>query len=72
VRPFRYQRPGDVPDAVGMLATAPDGTFLAGGTNLVDLMRLGVIAPGVLVDVRRLTPAGSRSCPAGHRGSARL
>jgi CO/xanthine dehydrogenase FAD-binding subunit len=45
---------------------------VAGGTNLVDLMRLGMIAPGVLVDVRRLTPAGSRSCPAGHRGSARL
>jgi xanthine dehydrogenase YagS FAD-binding subunit len=65
VRPFRYQRPGDVPDAVGMLATAPDGTFLAGGTNLVDLMRLGMIAPGVLVDVRRLTSDRIEELPGG-------
>jgi len=55
MRPFVYRRPGDVSEAVGMLAAAPDGTFLAGGTNLVDLMRLGVTAPGELVDVRRLT-----------------
>jgi xanthine dehydrogenase YagS FAD-binding subunit len=54
MRPFAYQRPGDVADAVTMLAQAPNGTFLAGGTNLVDLMRLGVATPDVLVDVRRL------------------
>jgi xanthine dehydrogenase YagS FAD-binding subunit len=55
MRPFAYQRPGDVAGAVAMLAEAPQGTFLAGGTNLVDLMRLGVATPDVLVDVRRLT-----------------
>jgi xanthine dehydrogenase YagS FAD-binding subunit len=55
MRPFAYQRPGDVAAAVAMLARAPNGTFLAGGTNLVDLMRLGVATPDVLVDVRRLT-----------------
>jgi xanthine dehydrogenase YagS FAD-binding subunit len=55
MRPFAYQRPGDVAGAVTMLAEAPKGTFLAGGTNLVDLMRLGVATPDVLVDVRRLT-----------------
>jgi xanthine dehydrogenase YagS FAD-binding subunit len=65
MRPFVYQRPGDVPEAVGMLAAAPDGTFLAGGTNLVDLMRLGVTAPGVLVDVRRLTSARIEELPGG-------
>jgi xanthine dehydrogenase YagS FAD-binding subunit len=54
MRPFAYQRPGDMADAVTMLAQAPNGTFLAGGTNLVDLMRLGVATPDVLVDVRRL------------------
>lgn len=54
MKPFAYQRPGDVADAVTMLAQAPNGTFLAGGTNLVDLMRLGVATPDVLVDVRRL------------------
>ena len=55
-----------------MLAGAPDGAFLAGGTNLVDLMRLGVIAPGVLVDVRRLTSGRIEECRAGDCGSARL
>jgi xanthine dehydrogenase YagS FAD-binding subunit len=55
MRPFAYQRPGHVAGAVAMLAQAPNGTFLAGGTNLVDLMRLGVATPDVLVDVRRLT-----------------
>jgi xanthine dehydrogenase YagS FAD-binding subunit len=54
MRPFAYRRPGDVAGAVRMLAQAPNGTFLAGGTNLVDLMRLGVATPEVLVDVRRL------------------
>ncbi|MGI5137428.1 MULTISPECIES: FAD binding domain-containing protein [unclassified Streptomyces] len=54
MKPFRYQRADDVPGAVGMLAQAPHGAFLAGDTNLVDLMRLGVATPDLLVDVRRL------------------
>ncbi|GGY98012.1 FAD binding domain-containing protein [Streptomyces poonensis] len=54
MKPFRYQRADDVPTAVAMLAQAPNGAFLAGGTNLVDLMRLGVTTPELLVDVRRL------------------
>lgn len=33
------------------MAGAPDARFLGGGTNLVDLMRLGVETPAVLVDV---------------------
>ncbi|GIM88397.1 FAD binding domain-containing protein [Paractinoplanes toevensis] len=33
---------------------APDAAFLAGGTNLVDLMKLGVATPDVLVDVTKL------------------
>jgi xanthine dehydrogenase YagS FAD-binding subunit len=50
MRPFEYERPGD---AEGALATMvrPGTAFLAGGTNLVDLMKLGVVAPDVLVDV---------------------
>ncbi|MET8954006.1 FAD binding domain-containing protein [Streptomyces sp. NPDC004393] len=55
MRPFRYERAGDVPEAVALLARAPHGAFLAGGTNLVDLMKLGVVTPDLLVDVRRLT-----------------
>jgi xanthine dehydrogenase YagS FAD-binding subunit len=55
MRPFAYQRADDVAGAVGMLAEAPEGMFLGGGTNLVDLMRLEVATPDTLVDVRRLT-----------------
>ena len=65
MRPFAYQRPGDVADAVTMLAQAPNGTFLAGGTNLVDLMRLGVATPDVLVDVRRLVSDRIQELPDG-------
>jgi xanthine dehydrogenase YagS FAD-binding subunit len=54
VKPFRYERAGDVSGAVTMLAQAPHGAFLAGGTNLVDLMKLEVATPDLLVDVRRL------------------
>jgi xanthine dehydrogenase YagS FAD-binding subunit len=48
-----------------MLAGAPDGAYLGGGTNLVDLMKLGVVAPGLLVDVRRLTSDRVEATPGG-------
>jgi xanthine dehydrogenase YagS FAD-binding subunit len=54
VRPFEYVRAADAAGAVAALAGRGDARFLAGGTNLVDLMRLGVETPGLLVDVRRL------------------
>jgi xanthine dehydrogenase YagS FAD-binding subunit len=53
VRPFRYARATDAAGAVA-LATAPEAKFLGGGTNLVDLMRLGVEQPSLLVDVTRI------------------
>jgi xanthine dehydrogenase YagS FAD-binding subunit len=50
VEPFTYTRPATAQDAV-----AHGGAkFLGGGTNLVDLMRLGVETPSALVDVSRL------------------
>lgn len=55
MHPFRYERAADVPAAVMLMTQAPQGAFLGGGTNLVDLMRLGVATPDLLVDVRRLT-----------------
>jgi xanthine dehydrogenase YagS FAD-binding subunit len=58
VTPFRYERAGDAQSAVATLAAAPGAAFLAGGTNLVDLMKLGVAAPELLVDVARLPHDG--------------
>ena len=65
MRPFRYERARDVSEAVAMIAAAPGGAFLAGGTNLVDLMRLGVATPDLLVDVRRLTSDRIEELPGG-------
>jgi xanthine dehydrogenase YagS FAD-binding subunit len=53
MRPFRYERAADEGGAVAAVAE-PGAKFLGGGTNLVDLMRLGVETPSVLVDVTRL------------------
>ena len=55
MKPYDYQRARDIPGAVAALAEQPNGKYLAGGTNLVDLMKLEVMTPDVLVDVRRLT-----------------
>ena len=54
MRPFRFERAGDADQAVALLDAEPQARYLGGGTNLVDLMRLGVETPGLLVDVNRL------------------
>ncbi|PWR14750.1 molybdopterin dehydrogenase [Micromonospora sicca] len=54
MRAFRYHRPADVTEAVALLDADPEAAYLGGGTNLVDLMKLGVQRPGLLVDVTGL------------------
>src|ERR1700676_165462 len=54
MNPFRYERASDAASAIAALAGAPSAAFLGGGTNLVDLMKLGVATPDLLVDVARL------------------
>jgi xanthine dehydrogenase YagS FAD-binding subunit len=54
MREFDYRRAADANDAVALLAENPEGRFLGGGTNLVDLMKTGVERPTLLVDVRGL------------------
>ena len=54
MKPFRYEQAVNASGAVAALAEAPTAMFLGGGTNLVDLMRLGVARPEALVDVSRL------------------
>jgi xanthine dehydrogenase YagS FAD-binding subunit len=55
MRPFAYARPADADEAVRTVAGDPEAVFLAGGTNLVDHLRLGVARPALVVDVRKLT-----------------
>ncbi|MEX3099477.1 xanthine dehydrogenase family protein subunit M [Streptomyces sp. ST1015] len=54
MREFDYQRAHDVSGAVALLGADPEARFLGGGTNLVDLMKMGVERPARLVDVREL------------------
>ena len=53
MRPFTYAAPASVDEAVGQ-----PGAFLAGGTTLVDLMKLDVVAPSHLVDINALPLRG--------------
>ncbi len=52
--PFAYHRATSVADAVTAVANHPGAAFLAGGTNLVDHLKLGIVEPGLLVDVGHL------------------
>lgn len=52
--PFDYRRAEDAASAVALVSARPDAAFLAGGTNLVDRMKLGIASPTLLVDVSRL------------------
>lgn len=54
MRPFAYHVATSPADAVATLTGHPDAAYLAGGTNLVDHMKLGVAQPDLLVDVSRL------------------
>lgn len=51
---FQYSRAGNVADAVSQMAASPGAKFVAGGTNLVDLMKMDVERPVKLIDINRL------------------
>jgi xanthine dehydrogenase YagS FAD-binding subunit len=57
MKPFTYRSPGDAAAAVQAVSADPDAAFLAGGTNLVDHLKLGIVEPDLLVDVTALTSA---------------
>jgi xanthine dehydrogenase YagS FAD-binding subunit len=51
---FQYTRAADLADAVQQMAADPAAKFIAGGTNLIDLMRGDVERPAHLIDISRL------------------
>jgi len=65
MRPFKYVRATDPANAVALVANRPGAAFLAGGTNLVDHMKLGIAEPDLLVDVSRLPLDRIEQSPAG-------
>ncbi|CAM5770152.1 FAD-binding molybdopterin dehydrogenase [Labrys miyagiensis] len=50
---FDYIRPSSIPEAVAS-AAEPGSAYLAGGTNLLDLMKVGVARPERVIDISRL------------------
>jgi xanthine dehydrogenase YagS FAD-binding subunit len=51
---FEFSRATDVADAVRQIAADPQAKFIAGGTNLVDLMKYDVERPVRVIDITRL------------------
>jgi xanthine dehydrogenase YagS FAD-binding subunit len=51
---FQYARANDVADAVRQMAADPTAKLIAGGTNLIDLMKEDVERPSRLIDITRL------------------
>ena len=51
---FEYARASDVADAVRRIAADPAAKFIAGGTNLIDLMKENVARPSRLIDITHL------------------
>jgi xanthine dehydrogenase YagS FAD-binding subunit len=54
MNPFEFQRVDRIDVAVQSISDSPQAKFLAGGTNLIDLMKDGVEKPSRLLDVSRL------------------
>ncbi|MDX3927811.1 MAG: xanthine dehydrogenase family protein subunit M [Shinella sp.] len=65
MRPFDYTRAETVHDAVAALAANPGAQILAGGTNLVDLMKYDVTRPAAIIDINRLPLDGIEDLPDG-------
>lgn len=62
---FFYRRAADTAGALELVGERAGAKFLGGGTNLIDLMREGIEAPPVLVDITRLPLAAIEPLPDG-------
>ena len=65
MRPFKYTRASDPNAAAVAVAANPQAKFLAGGTNILDLMKEDVERPNELVDLTRLKLAEIKSAGGG-------
>jgi xanthine dehydrogenase YagS FAD-binding subunit len=54
MNPFKYTRASDPQQAVDGIAGNATAKFLGGGTNLIDLMKMGVETPAHLIDINRV------------------
>ena len=67
MNPFQYTRAVAAAGAIQSLVKEPHACFLAGGTNLIDLMKMGVMVPERLVDINGLPLKGIEKTSTGLR-----
>ena len=65
MKPFTYQRANTPAEAAAAVANNPAAMFIAGGTNLLDLMKLQIETPVHLVDVNGLALSAIEPTPEG-------
>ena len=62
---FQYARANDVAEAVRLVGRNPTAKFIAGGTNLIDLMKMDVEQPTAIIDINRLPLKEIKDTPSG-------
>ena len=67
MNPFAYNRTDDAATAVKQVAGDARATFVAGGTTLLDLMKLRVESPTLLVDINPIPLNKIETIPGGLR-----
>jgi xanthine dehydrogenase YagS FAD-binding subunit len=67
MNPFQYTRSLAATGAIQSVLKEPHAHFLAGGTNLIDLMKMGVVTPERLVDINGLPLKGIEKTAIGLR-----
>jgi xanthine dehydrogenase YagS FAD-binding subunit len=65
MKPFTYERAASPAEAAAAAARRPGASFIAGGTNLLDLMKLQIEAPAHLIDVNGLALDRIEATPEG-------
>ncbi|HEV7803658.1 MAG TPA: xanthine dehydrogenase family protein subunit M [Burkholderiales bacterium] len=65
MNPFSYMRASAVDEAVREIASDPTARFIAGGTNILDLMKENVARPTRLIDISRLPLSAIEDTPDG-------
>jgi len=65
MKSFSFKRAADPADAIQMLGADKDSKFIAGGTNILDLMKESIERPTGLIDISRLALSVVKTNPTG-------
>jgi xanthine dehydrogenase YagS FAD-binding subunit len=73
MKPFKYSRADNIPIAIKLAGANTSAKFLAGGTNIIDLMKEDVEHPDELIDITRLRLTEVKLIPDGiHQGGVSI